>query len=525
MDRNKNAVWSFVISLALVSALCIFFEPTWESNDDIAMSMVAHGYGLAAISSPSLIFSNILWGYLVQTIPQVNGVLGYSIATLTTIVVFGAIVLFSLRKVGHSWLLSFAVCALLLVRPVLFPQFTINAGLLTVGAFVYWYFYGIHGNKFDLVVGCLFAFFGYLIRSQEFFLVLLIATPLLPWRKLAKDHFSRIALCALSVGILGAMYADYQAYQGDEWREFNALNPVRAQFTDWGAGKLLKENTDILTQYKYSENDITLLENWFFVDPSIANPDVLNSILVKLGPIPNKQVALKNGWAGIRVMTHSAVLPLFLMGLILLMLTPNRKLILAWVGCLLTFFAIGLLGRPGFLRIYVPVLSLLVIAPLLIQHKDPRHRGKFFHLLIYASVIVALINAINSFSESIKIEARNVKIRHDFSNFPTAPVVVWGSAFPYESIFKVLSSTGELNYKLYGLGTFTLAPFGHARRESQNGRGLVDLLRSSNGVIILAVPRQFKLLEIYCEEHFNQHLQIIDVTRYGELEAKRLSCY
>ena len=44
-------------------ALYVAFEPLWETNDDVAMSMAAHGYGLAAYSSPHLIFSNVVWGH------------------------------------------------------------------------------------------------------------------------------------------------------------------------------------------------------------------------------------------------------------------------------------------------------------------------------------------------------------------------------------------------------------------------------------------------------------------------------
>ena len=34
--------------------------------------------------------------------------------------------------------------------------------------------------------------------------------------------------------------------------------------------------------------------------------------------------------------------------------------------CIAAVFAMGLLGRPGILRVYVPVVSLLVIAPFLV---------------------------------------------------------------------------------------------------------------------------------------------------------------
>ena len=133
---NKDIIGALAISIALPLILCFYFAPRWETNDDIGMSMVAHGYGLAATSSPNLVFSNVIWGYLVQSCPQMNGLLGYSAATLVTLVICGMTILIGLRKVGLDWITGSATARCLLARPILFPQFTINAGLLTVGAFV-----------------------------------------------------------------------------------------------------------------------------------------------------------------------------------------------------------------------------------------------------------------------------------------------------------------------------------------------------------------------------------------------------
>ena len=95
-----------------------FFEPRWETNDDAAMSMVAHGYGIAAQASANLIFSNVLWGHIVQTLPSVNGVLGYSVATVCTLVVSMVMMLYVLRLLGVSILASTAAVALIFfVRP------------------------------------------------------------------------------------------------------------------------------------------------------------------------------------------------------------------------------------------------------------------------------------------------------------------------------------------------------------------------------------------------------------------------
>jgi hypothetical protein len=143
----SQSLKNFPVLIALLSAVtiivlfCLAFDPTYQSNDDVGMSMIAHGYGLVAYGSPNLVFSNVLWGYVVRAIPTVNGVLGYSLATMVTLLVFGWATLYFLLRLGVRYFLGLPVVVLLLLTPTLFPQFTINAGLLSVAAILGWQAY------------------------------------------------------------------------------------------------------------------------------------------------------------------------------------------------------------------------------------------------------------------------------------------------------------------------------------------------------------------------------------------------
>ena len=102
-----------------MALLCYFFEPRWETNDDVAMSMFAHGYGVAAFGSPNFLFSNVLWGYLVRSIPQLGGVLGYSIATLAVLMISSTTLFYGLRRLGLDLVSGICILVLIMVRPVL----------------------------------------------------------------------------------------------------------------------------------------------------------------------------------------------------------------------------------------------------------------------------------------------------------------------------------------------------------------------------------------------------------------------
>ena len=75
-------------------------------------------------------FSNLLWGYFVRSLPSVAGLLGYSVATFASLIAIGIAILYGLRSSTRDWLVSIALLCGVLVLPVLFPQFTVNAGLL-----------------------------------------------------------------------------------------------------------------------------------------------------------------------------------------------------------------------------------------------------------------------------------------------------------------------------------------------------------------------------------------------------------
>ena len=490
------------------------------TNDDVGMSMVAHGYGVAAISSPNLVFSNVIWGYLIRAIPEINGVLGYSIATLSILVIIGTVIIYGLHQLGANYITCLLVVVLILLRPVLFPQFTINAGLLMVAAIICWHLYTQQNNRRMLLVGCGLAFCSYLVRSQEGLLVLIIALPLLAWRTLLLHRFAKITFLALIATIAVSVVIDYQAYQGDEWKAFNELNLARAAFTDFGAGNYLKQHPDILQQHGYSNNDIDLISNWFFVDPHIANPEALRSMLAELGFLPAQGNTLANAWLGVQALWHQNLLPLLLTAFLLLILRFNWQLAISWTLCIAAIFTLGLLGRPGTLHVYIPLVSLLIIAPFLVNKVSASRN----HLGTAVLLVAVLINTPHVFSESKAFQVIANQTHKELVDFPNDSVISWGDVFPYEAVYPVLNSSSAMSYKLYSLGCFTLAPFSRSVADQKAGRGLIELLGKATGVPIIADPLAFEYLKMYCNEHFNGQLKELFAKQYGKMMLRQLQC-
>ena len=527
LPRSKS--WLMVGSLAtaatFVCILCVFFNPSWETNDDIGMSMVAHGYGMAAIGSPNLVFSSVLWGYLVRAIPEINGVLGYSVATIGVLILVGTVVIYGLFRLGFGYLVCLSACALILVRPVLFPQFTINSGLLLVGAIICWNVYAQLNDRRALVAGCLCALFSYLVRHEEFLLVLLVALPLFPWRALFLRRSAIIVCVTLVLAIAISAGIDYKAYQGEEWRAHNELYLVRGEFTDFGAGFKLKRRPNILASHGYSINDVELLENFFIADPKIANPNALKAMLSEIDPFPFKyNIKYKSfyGWVGVKALWDPQLIPLLLAAVFLALLCPSGKVAATWALCLAAVFALGWLGRPGILRIYVPLVSLLVIAPFLAGVKVTAWRKR-----LGASALLVACYFIASFVFSLAIPHRIFADRTPpaLADFPNEPIVDWACLFPYQAVYSVLGqSPAARHYRLYSLDCVTLAPGTVAFEEQKAGRGMITRFISEQGVPIIASKEHLLKLKIYCREHFAGDMKELSSRKYGETVVTVCRC-
>ena len=508
-SKNLDSIF-FVACFMLI--ICWFFIPKWETNDDIAMSMVAHGYGIAARGAPTLIFSNVLWGYLVRALPEIHGVLGYSTATLAVLFSTACAAIYFLQRLGVPKFVSIIAVCIILFRATVFPQFTINAGLLTIASILGFWSYARSGSLVELALATLFAFLGYLVRSQEWVLVLVIATPLLPWKQLSKNYEFKIAMVVLILSIVTAFLCDHHIYSNDAWQRFYDINAARAPYTDFGAAEQLKNHPQILQQFGYSNNDIDLIRNFFFVDPKITDPKALRAMLATLGPISFLNDNIELGFESIKSLFIMEAKPMSFLALLLFLLRPKLSLLISFCIFLGTLFFFGLVGRGGVFRVYIPLVALCYLAGLVHLYAPTTKPSPYLDWRqILGACLSLAVFFFNYAAMKPAIKATKVTIhaaQKRMINFPSEVVVSWGSDIPLEFIFPVLSHDRQKrDLKLYSFGVFTHAPFSIAYHEQQNTRGFLDRLRSSKGILMVVAPDNIERLKTYCSEHYQAQLQ------------------
>lgn len=509
-------VLALVVSVAMMIVLYWVFPPRWETNDDVAMSMIAHGYGMASSGSPDLVFSNVLWGYLVRSLPAIGAIKGYTLATLVSLLcVCWSVLYFTTRLTDTRWL-GLSCVALVLFKPLVVPQFTVTAGLMAVSAVLAWLTYAREPKKVFLLIGCAFAFAAFLVRSLEFAVVMFIAIPLIPWRFVRTDRAVQLALASLVTLIGVAILLDYFAYLGPEWKSFNGFNLVRIAFTDYGVGEVIKRHPDVMTRYGYTANDIDLLTNWFFVDPAIADPNALKAMITEVGGAAIRGGFLQNGWRGIAAFWDSALWPLSLGACLLLVCRPSLKILTTVALAVLVVFAIGVAGRPGVARIYVPIIGFVMVMQTIACASSARIK-----LVAGVALMCAVVlNCWQAVPEINKLNGLGKIVRERVHDFPKETVVVW--TFNVELTHPVLAAAPP--FSLYALGTFTNAPFSVSYSEARAGRSVINRLLSEHGVLIAGNAQQFEMLRLYCAERLNGSLVEMSSRDYEFFLLNRYRC-
>jgi hypothetical protein len=409
-----------------------------------------------------------------------------------------------------------------MLRPLIFPQFTINAGLITVISIIFLKLYEIRNIKSLLLTSCFLFYFGYLIRSEECLLVLFISLPFLNWRILLKRSFLHKFLLALFILLVLSSFINYQSYQTPDWIEFKETAKVLGPLVDFGGSVLLSQHPQIYEKYSYSLNDLNLIGSWFFVDPQIIQTKTLQSMLSLLGPISMQENTIQNIWLSMKAIFDSNLLPLTLGALLLFTLKRNQSLLFCFILYFISVSTLGLLGRPGIIRVYVPIISFLFIVSFVTTYHSSRVNKYLSTFILLLTMCWNSSYILKSYNE---LNLNRNLIQANLTGFPTNNFVNWGGSFPFELVYPVLfTNPGTLSFKIYSLGGLTFAPFTNTYIADKNGNALPSLIVNNNGIDIIASKEHLNMLAIYCMERLHGRLHQISATQHGSIILSRQRC-
>ncbi|MBN69234.1 MAG: hypothetical protein CME32_08155, partial [Gimesia sp.] len=239
---------------ALGVVICLFgltlllLTPTYDTNDDPVMALVASGYGTVEGPDEHLLYSNVLLGFILKQL--------YTVAPLVPW--YGCYLLLT-QFVAH-WLLLYAILLLKRNRFTVFSylffylgvgvyflshlQFTTTAfmiGLAGLSLILVSLFQDQRGGHLPWLKweGAACLIYASLIRYASLQMLCLASLPLIViagWklgRSVPLKPYLLPATLAIC-GVLGAQYYDRQYYQQDEaWRDFLPYHSVTASLINY----------------------------------------------------------------------------------------------------------------------------------------------------------------------------------------------------------------------------------------------------------------------------------------------------
>lgn len=189
--RFAERILPYLLVLAVLAWVMACGAKFWNTNDDEHMAMIAHGYGLSDSGSPGLVFSNVLWGWMVMHL-GVAGWQGYTVGQYAAVWLSCLALCYSLYRCRAPVLLAAALLIAAFVPTLLNMQFSITSGLLAVAGLALALSGGGEGSRWPWAAAAALLVFSALVRFNEFLLVMCVVSPFCVWHMLRKsDHAGR----------------------------------------------------------------------------------------------------------------------------------------------------------------------------------------------------------------------------------------------------------------------------------------------------------------------------------------------
>jgi hypothetical protein len=327
--------------LLLQSLVLVAFRPSYETNDDVFMTMIASGQGFCPAPDEHLLFTNVLVGHALKSLYTAWPAVPWYGCYLLTIHYLGQVAVLYCALTAGRWqapprnrddaratasprsvdsesrskhvrislyLIYFVIVELPMLNAL---QFTTTAFLAAqAGLFLLWLAAcRRHAVPQAPVVGPVSAgavllLIGGLVRFESLLMALLVTAPLglalmrYSWRRTLLPSAGAAAIAALLI-LLATVY-DQGSYQQDpRWSNFFAYNELRVKFNDYQWTSYSPETASVFSAVNWSKNDHEMIARWFFDDPQVYSEENLRAIVTAY-PWKSARLTLGYGWQAFR---------------------------------------------------------------------------------------------------------------------------------------------------------------------------------------------------------------------------------
>jgi len=534
-SRTKQVLTLLVVVAPLPLLALTVFSPFYQTNDDVAMRLLAEGkFAPGAGPTSFVMHMNIVIGAMVSgayralpMLPWYDLVLGVSLTAASA--ALAGVWLGSRKPAEISWTIVFALFFLL--PTFVSVQFSLvglgcaAAGIaLLVSA-------GIEPldrreQRLHLVLGAALFVWGALIRFEGAVLMAiegsLLVLPLVigAWRdreagpRLRRATAAAFAALVLAVLTFALNQAAYRRSPG--WREFHEYNFHRSRLSEYITPERYTNTTlgRLAAEVGWSNVDFGLFRNWFFTDPdlfSLSKVRRAETVFYEAPATPTQTSRVERLkreaelWKGALADMR---LPLLVMGLFVVARGSRMRLLLYFAGTLLTLALLvagiihGLKAPPP--RILWPMLLLAATMLTIAARRWPRsiHPVAATAAAIVAAWIIASSLLVlrqenvarRSGAELVRLDVERV------TRTGAAFFILHGDAFPYEDYWRPLRME-KTPFPFIGLGVSARTP---PVQDSLRRTGRTDLpwsLCTEPGLVLVAGEYGAALLPPFIEQH------------------------
>lgn len=524
--RTRLALTLLLPVLSCVVAHAHFF-PTFQTNDDVAMGLMAAGAIITPEPSPFLLFVNPLIGLplskLYAAFPHTPW---YYLAHLATHLLAGLVLAHSVlvrqpTRVRAGLLAAFFLTVDVFLYTV--PQFTITAGLVATAAVMLWLSRS-PGRPWS--PGALILFPALLAlsaawREHSCLMVLGIATPLAAVRVFAEGFGSRrlrvplltTVLPFVAGGLAVAAVVGFNTWfyrTSPGWERFEAYNSARAKLVDYETGTYSDRTADAYREVGWYPADYELVTKWCLIDRQLFAPEKVMRVAADAPSPALKITGVSKVWEATRqyrgftlLATWAALLALF---------TPASRS--AWAGYVLAmlagwgiWLAVGLLGHYR-QHVFQAVMTCVLCVGLMSAGWDGGAARAGLGRLVLAAAVL-LTTAVHPTYHEMRSKSREAAAGRDAMKWllvgldpqPDRMYVIWGSAFPFEWIAPWDDPTRYRNLRGYPLGCSTHTPHGDGRLAEFGITDPVAALYSDARVRLMTFPELTPLLSGFIARH------------------------
>jgi hypothetical protein len=525
-DRLRKELCAFSLALlwfiALATVIQRSFGIFYETNDDVGMMMLAHGFGLASHPTDLLLYSSRVQGFLISLLGWPFGLPGYSLYLFTCLLLSAAAMVAGLARLNGRFPVDLLLVSALVLRPMFAPQFTIVASFLAIAAATSLLCFEQLRRPGELIVGAMFGFLAFLMRVDALGFIALLSAPMALRMSIVRSRPALVVGSVVMILMLAASWWSAEGYDTPAWAPYRAMDPLRAWFTDYGMGRALLASPVLLHRVGWSANDVRMIENWWFFDPAVYSVAKLREVVSTLGVASTFSFTGARALLAFRQFLRPSMAPAVVLLMVsLFFVTPGKRLRIfgAVLALLAATLVITMAGRFNVTRVFYPGVCLVIVFAC-----SQLSRAAAISLMLAAFAASASTFA-HYVPHASAMEDGRRKALAALASSSAHPVLMdWAGALPYQELYPAFELRGEVPpLEIYSIGADQLAPYALARWGGDPER-VVAQFTSPEGVSIVANGRLMRMLAVYCAQHWAGRLDILSKTRLGYGTLYRAVC-